>query len=305
MSSAFILAKSFVYVDRDSPVHRLDPRTKFTITGVITLLCWIRPVGDLFGLLLDFSIATALAGIYVAKAQITKELLPLIKTYGVFTLITFPLLFLIYGIFPPYTVDPNLLHLLEPIFTLIGPNAIFPGGIILSVYSILYPTLILYRLVIMMVIWQVFLLTTNLDDLELLLVSFKLPYWFVLTLSFTFRFIPTLVDEAIRISDAQILRGLDVESGNILSRWYRRLVPLLLPLLVSALRRSIRFAEALETRAFLFQPNRTSLKKLRLSKTDGFLIGSFLVLIGWHILGILFPMITQSIVQIIFSSFPL
>jgi len=111
-----------------------------------------------------------------------------------------------------------------------------------------------------------FFMTTSPDDLSLALIKLKLPYELVLELSMAIRFAPTLAREAQLIVDAQRARGLDLESK--LLKKVKNLVPILVPLVVSTVRRSHRVAEAMESRCFGASRSRTWLFDLRLRRAD-------------------------------------
>jgi len=81
------------------------------------------------------------------------------------------------------------------------------------------------------------------------------------------RFIPTLIDESNRIMMAQMSRGADFESGNILRR-ARNMVPLLVPLFVSAFRRADDLAMAMEARCYHGGEGRTRMKQLKMTRAD-------------------------------------
>jgi energy-coupling factor transport system permease protein len=98
------------------------------------------------------------------------------------------------------------------------------------------------------------------------------------------RFIPTLIEEAEKIMKAQMARGADFESGNIIKR-AKGLVPLLVPLFISAFRRADELAIAMESRCYRGGLNRTRMKKLEVQKRDyiAFIITSLVVvLIVWN-----------------------
>ncbi|RLF10094.1 MAG: hypothetical protein DRJ69_03580 [Thermoprotei archaeon] len=111
-----------------------------------------------------------------------------------------------------------------------------------------------------------FFLTTSPDDLSLALVKLKLPYELALELSMAIRFVPTLAREAQLIVDAQRARGLDLETGVV--KRIKNTVPILVPLVVSAVRRSYRVAEAMESRCFGASKTRTWLFDLRMRRAD-------------------------------------
>lgn len=81
------------------------------------------------------------------------------------------------------------------------------------------------------------------------------------------RFIPTLLDETDKIMKAQMSRGADFESSNIISR-AKNMVPLLIPLFVSAFRRADELAMAMEARCYRGGNNRTKMKQSVLNKSD-------------------------------------
>jgi energy-coupling factor transport system permease protein len=81
------------------------------------------------------------------------------------------------------------------------------------------------------------------------------------------RFVPVLAEEAQTIMDAQKARGLELERGNFLKR-IRNYIPILIPLIVSAIRRSLELAEAMESRAWGATKNRTNLYMLKMHKGD-------------------------------------
>lgn len=86
-------------------------------------------------------------------------------------------------------------------------------------------------------------------------------------MSIALRFIPTLLEETEKIMKAQMARGADFESGNLLRR-AKSLIPLLVPLFVSAFRRADELATAMEARCYRGGEGRTKLKELRYSKLD-------------------------------------
>jgi len=81
------------------------------------------------------------------------------------------------------------------------------------------------------------------------------------------RFIPTLLSEAEKIMKAQMARGADFESGNIVKR-AKKLIPLLVPLFINAFRRAEELALAMESRSYRGGEGRTRLHELKLEKID-------------------------------------
>lgn len=111
-------------------------------------------------------------------------------------------------------------------------------------------------------------LTDGLESLLKPLALVKFPvHDLALVMSIALRFIPTLANETDRIISAQKARGADFESGNIISR-IKALVPVLVPLIVSALRRADELGDAMDARCYSGSKNRTKYKKLRLTFRD-------------------------------------
>jgi len=85
------------------------------------------------------------------------------------------------------------------------------------------------------------------------------------------RFVPVLAEEAQTIMDAQKARGLELEGGNFIKR-IRNYIPILIPLIVNAIRRSLELAETMESRAWGANKNRTNLYVLKVGRNDYYLI---------------------------------
>ena len=147
---------------------------------------------------------------------------------------------------------------------------------VVTVEGILNATFLSSRLILLVTGCSLLSLTTtpvNLTDgLESLLKPLnyiKFPvHELALIMSIALRFIPTLADETDRIIQAQKARGADFESRNLISR-LKALVPILIPLLVSAFRRADELGNAMDARCYSGSKNRTKYKKLSLSYRDG------------------------------------
>ena len=121
-------------------------------------------------------------------------------------------------------------------------NLIFGG-------TLLYSLAMSFRFLVIVGSFSIFFLTTSPDDLGLALEQSHVPFEFSFAFTTAIRFVPELAKEAQTIVDAQRSRGLELEGGNILKR-LRNYMPILIPLIVSAIRRSMELAEAMESRAF-------------------------------------------------------
>jgi len=122
------------------------------------------------------------------------------------------------------------------------------------------------RFVVLIASFSVFFLTTSPDHLGLALQQSHVPYEFCFAFTLL-SFVPVLADEAQAIMDAQKARGLELERGNFLKR-VRNYIPILIPLIVNAIRRSLELAEAMESRAWGASEKRTNLYVLKLKRAD-------------------------------------
>ena len=127
-------------------------------------------------------------------------------------------------------------------------------------------------------------LTDGLESLLNPLALIKFPvHELALIMSIALRMIPTLANETDRIICAQKARGADFESGNIISR-LKALVPVLIPLIISALRRADELGDAMDARCYWGSKDRTKYKKLKLSFRDPVAV----IFVGGLITGVVF-----------------
>jgi energy-coupling factor transport system permease protein len=135
------------------------------------------------------------------------------------------------------------------------------------------------RFLVLVESFSVFFLTTSPDHLSLALEQSHVPYEFTFAFTTAVRFVPVLAEEAQTIMDAQKARGLELERGNFLKR-VRNYIPILIPLIVSAIRRSLELAEAMESRGWGATKNRTNLYVLKMKAGDFALIAISIVLVA-------------------------
>jgi len=123
------------------------------------------------------------------------------------------------------------------------------------------------RITIMISAFSLFFLTVHPNDLALSLISMKVPYEIAFSFSLAFRFVPTIALEAQNIIDAQMSRGYEMQQKGLVTQ-VRNLFPLLIPLIICSIRRAFNVAEALESRAFGSQKERTYLYLIQFSLKD-------------------------------------
>ena len=142
-----------------------------------------------------------------------------------------------------------------------------------------YALAMAFRFLVIVSSFSIFFLTTSPDDLGLALEQSHFPYEFSFAFTTAIRFVPELAKEAQIIVDAQRSRGLELEGGNILKR-IRNYVPILIPLIVSAIRRSMELAEAMESRCFGAVKKRTSLHVLKIRSLDYLVITATILVLA-------------------------
>lgn len=237
------------YFPGNSPVHRMDPRVKLILT--IVYIAGVFMVGNLLG----YVIAMAFLYLIVRVSGISfSYLLKGIKPLRLIILFTFILnLFFMPG-------ETPLLSL--------GFYTLTQEALSNAVYFAL-------RLVFLVMGTSVLTLTTSpvqlTDGLERLLrplQRFHFPaHELAMMMTIALRFIPTLLEETDKIRKAQMARGADFESGNLLAR-AKAMIPLLVPLFVSAFRRANDLAMAMEARCYRGGDHRTRLRELKTTRLD-------------------------------------
>jgi energy-coupling factor transport system permease protein len=123
------------------------------------------------------------------------------------------------------------------------------------------------RISIMISAFSLFFLTVDPNDLALSLISMKIPYEYAFSFSLAFRFVPTIAIETQNILDAQQSRGYEMQKKGIINQ-IKNLFPLLVPLIVSSIKRAFNVAEALESRSFGNKKDRTFYYTIRYSFID-------------------------------------
>lgn len=241
-----------------SPVHRMDPRTKLLLTlGYIIGLFFIHTWFGYVGAVLYLAAAMVFSRVHI------RFLLRALK----------PMLFII------------LITFVLNLFTFTG------GAIKFSPESVAKAFAMAGRLALMVMGSQILTLTTSplalTDAIETLLRPLKKLHFPVhelaMMMSIALRFIPTLLDEAQRIMQAQKSRGADFESGNLFRR-AKALIPLLVPLFVSAFRRADELAMAMEARCYRGDVGRTRMKELRFTTVDWYGLLTGLLMVVWILL---------------------
>ena len=241
------------YIDADSIIHRLDPRIKIisTLIAIIALFLISSFIG--FALYL----ALVLTIIFVSRISPTRILKGL-KPIFFLMIITF--------VFHAFLTEGGTV-LWEWRFLRIEEEGLFRGAFMVT------------RIILLIMFTSLLTLTTSpldlTDGIEYLLNPFRrigVPSGeLAMMMTIALRFIPTLLNEADKIIKAQKSRGADFESGNIIRR-AKNLVPLLVPLFISAFRRADDLALAMESRCYQGGQKRSRLHVLKMEARDSWAV---------------------------------
>lgn len=241
------------YFPTDSVIHKTDPRVKILIIFIYIVFLFIINSFLGYGLMVLWIIAATAA----SKLPI-KLLFKGLKPLRWIILITFII---------------NVLFTQGiPIFS-IGPINISQEGIIVAIR-------LAFRLCLLVLGTSLLTLTTSpvtlTDGIEGLLSPLKVVGFpaqeLAMMITIALRFIPTLIDETDKILKAQMARGADFESGNILNR-AKNMVPLIVPLLLSSINRADELSIAMEARCYNRDKGRTKLNPLELKGRDILIFG--------------------------------
>lgn len=145
---------------------------------------------------------------------------------------------------------------------------IYTEGIIFAVFLTIRLFLLVMGSALLTLTTTPVTLCDGLESLLFPLTLIKIPvHVLALIMSIALRFIPTLIDETNRIISAQKARGAEFDSGNIFKR-VKAIIPVLIPLLISAFRRAEELGDAMDARCYGYSKKRTKYKKLRFGWRD-------------------------------------
>ncbi len=251
------------FIDTNSTVHKLDPRTKLLL--LIAYIVFIFVAGNFVTLgLLTVSL---IAVIFLSKIPL-KMYLKNIKT-------VLPIIILTAVLNMFYTADGNVLFK----FWIITITA---GGISRAIFMAVRIILLILASAVLSYSTSPTSLTGAIESLlkPLSLIGLKnAVHTMAMTMTIALRFIPTLIEETGKIMNAQKARGADLESGSLIRR-IKALLPILIPLLISSVRRAYELAEAMECRCYNGGEGRTKFRQMKYSSSDIIAFIIFAVLLG-------------------------
>ena len=239
------------YFPGDTPIHNIDPRVKIILTFVYIVALFV--VDNILGFLVVFSLI--LSVILLAKLSIKivlKGLKPIVMLVAFTSVIN---IFFTTG-------DPLISGLDWGMFT---PTK---QGLYNAIFVVIRVVLLIVGTSVLTYTTSPILLTDGMESLMNPLKYIKVPVHDIsMMMTIALRFIPTLIEETDKIMSAQKSRGADFETGGLIKK-AKALIPILIPLFVSAFRRAEDLAIAMECRCYNGGKGRTRLRKYELQTRD-------------------------------------
>lgn len=237
------------FYSTDSVIHRLDPRVKIMITFLYVIsLFFIRNI-YMYGI----ALVVLLLYIKISKVPISY----IIKgTKAMAWIIAFTVIL--------------------QLFTVQGVETVFEWGVLKITETGVYSAISLFLRLVMIIIGSSMMtytttpnsLTDGLEKLLKWMNKLGVPvHELAMIMSIALRFIPVLVEELDRIMKAQMARGVDFKEGNVIER-IKKMMPIIVPLFVSAIRRSNELALAMDARCYHGGEGRTKMKPLEYKRND-------------------------------------
>ena len=236
------------YYQTESPLHRLDPRVKITGTFIFIVTLFVAKN------VTSYAVATAFLIAVILLSRVPFSFI----VRGMKAVVIILLITVVFNLF------------LTPGIPLVSfwRFRITREGLKTAAYTAVRLTYLIIGSSIMTLTTTPNNLTDGLESLMKPLKLFRVPvHEIAMMMSIALRFIPILMEETDKIMKAQLSRGADFESGGIIKR-SRALIPLLVPLFVSAFRRANDLAMAMEARCYHGGEGRTKMKPLEYRGAD-------------------------------------
>ena len=236
------------YFPGDSLAHRLDPRTKLLLTVIYIVILFCA----------KWFVSYALVALLLVVGVKVSGVAPKALVRGLK-----PILFIIC-----FTAVLNLFYTPGETLVSFWIFNITKEGVSTAFFMVLRITMLIMGTFLLTYTTSPIALTDGLETLLGPLKKIKVPvHELAMIMSIALRFIPTLIEETDKIMSAQKARGADFESGNLFQR-AKALVPILVPLFISAFRRADELAVAMECRCYHGDGGRTRMRVLKLRGAD-------------------------------------
>lgn len=232
----------------DTLAHRLDPRTKLLATVLYIIAIFLAKGPIAYGVL----ILTLIVSVRISKVG-ARALFRGLKT----------VLFII-----AFTAVLNLFYTPGTVIAQFWIFHVTREGVITAIAMMLRISLLIMASSLLTYTTSPIMLTDGMERLMGPLKALHVPVGeLAMMMTIALRFIPTLIEETDKIMNAQKARGADMETGSVVQR-AKALIPILIPLFVSAFRRADELALAMECRCYRGSVGRTRMKQLEYQKRD-------------------------------------
>ncbi len=250
----------------NSIIHRMDSRFKIVLELIYVVMLFVAQ--NFYGIAISgIFIITAFAVSGISGKMMIKSIKPIL----------------------PIILFTALLNIIfvsgegEPLFSFRILN-IYREGIEISFFMITRIILLIVGMSLLTYTTSPIVLTDAIESLLSPLKKLKFPvHELAMMMTIALRFIPTLIEETDKIMMAQKARGAGLDSGNLLQR-AKSMVPILIPLFVSAFKRANELATAMECRCYRGGEGRTKLRTLKSTKLDYFVTVITLCVFGFVII---------------------
>ena len=236
------------YYYADSPIHRLDPRVKIAMTFVYMISLFFQKS------VLTFALSILALAVVIRLSKV-------------------PFQFMVRGLKPIafiilFSIVVNMLFVPGEVLVKIGIIQITKEGITQAVFLTIRLALLIMGASVLTLTTTPNELTDGLEKMFGFLNKIKVPvHEIAMMMSIALRFIPILTEETDKIMKAQMARGADFESGNLVQK-VKSLIPVLVPLFVAAIRRANDLAMAMEAKCYNGSEGRTKMKPLVYKNED-------------------------------------
>ncbi|MDE6725685.1 MAG: energy-coupling factor transporter transmembrane protein EcfT [Ruminiclostridium sp.] len=242
------------YFPGNSIIHRMDSRFKIVLDILYVVILFVA----------DNYISLAVAGIFILMAYAVSEIKPIMMLKSLKPLMP---LILFTAILNLFFVKGEGEPLVDWQFI-----TIYTEGISTAIFMIVRIICLIIGMSLLTYTTSPIVLTDAIERLLSPLKKIKLPvHELAMMMTIALRFIPTLIEETDKIMSAQKARGADLDTGGLMKR-AKALVPILIPLFVSAFKRANELAMAMECRCYRGGEGRTKLRQLKAQSFD-YMIG--------------------------------
>lgn len=248
------------YFPGKSIIHRLDPRTKLIILIVYIVALFLAKSWISYAVMLAFLVG-CIAVSKIPPKSIIRGMKPMVMILAFTAVLN---LFMTKG---------------ETVLLSLGILRITKEGVIRAVFMMARILMLVTGTFLLTYTTSPIALTDGLESLLSPLKKIRFPvHELAMMMCIALRFIPTLIEETDKIMSAQKARGADFETGSLMQR-VKALVPILIPLFISAFRRADELATAMECRCYHGGEGRTKMKLLRYCRWDygAFAVGILLL----------------------------